>query len=229
MNEGNQQLDRLLKAAARAPQSVIAPASFALEARVMAGWRSARSTEDAVMLISWFRRAVVCACLVMLLSLVWSYNSSPAHTGIEPMTQPSKGKLILYVVSLFLVGAITGSALTYSLMGKRHQHGERPSVGIVEHMRSELKSKLGLTDEQVKKFDPMIDKAGTELHGIQTNTMQRVSQVIDNLHAQMRPELTPEQKTKLEEMEKEFRERRNRYRRSDSPPASSSKTNSVSK
>jgi Na+/phosphate symporter len=145
------------------------------------------------------------------------------------MNQPSKGKLVLYVVSLFLVGAITGSALTYSIVGKRHGRGDHPPRGMTEHMRADLKTKLGLTEEQSKKIDPMIDKAGAELQGIQTNTMQRVSQVIESLHAQMRPELTAEQKTKLEEMEKEFRERRNRFRRSDGPSASPSKTNSVSK
>ncbi|MDB6122609.1 MAG: hypothetical protein JWQ71_1602 [Pedosphaera sp.] len=145
------------------------------------------------------------------------------------MNQPSKGKLVLYVVSLFLVGAITGSALTYSIVGKRRGHGDRPPRGVTEHMRTELKSKLGLTDEQSKKIDPMIDKAGAELQGVQTNTMQRVSQVIESLHAQIRPELTAEQKVKLEEMAKEFRERRNKFRRSDGPSASLPKTNSVSK
>jgi hypothetical protein len=144
------------------------------------------------------------------------------------MNQPSKGKLISYVVSLFLVGAITGSALTYSFVGRHHGRGEHPPRGMQDRMRADLKARLGLTDAQSKKIDPMIEKAGAELQSIQTNTMQRVSQVIESLHAQIRPELTPEQKIKLEEMEKEFRERRNKFRHSDGssgPP----KTNSVSK
>jgi hypothetical protein len=75
MNETNHQLDRLLKAAARAPQGEVAPASFAMETRVMAAWRAGRSGEDVMALISWFRRAVACGCLVMIVSLAWGYNS----------------------------------------------------------------------------------------------------------------------------------------------------------
>jgi hypothetical protein len=90
MNQTKHQLDRLLKAAARAPQGEVAPASFALETRVMAAWRSTGSTGDTMMLISWFRRAVACACLVMLASLAWGYSvsNSPADTassGNEPI------------------------------------------------------------------------------------------------------------------------------------------------
>ncbi|MDB6122608.1 MAG: hypothetical protein JWQ71_1601 [Pedosphaera sp.] len=80
MNETNHQLDRLLKAAARAPQGEVAPASFAMETRVMAAWRVGRSGEDVMALISWFRRAVACGCLVMVVSLAWGYSISSSQT-----------------------------------------------------------------------------------------------------------------------------------------------------
>ncbi|EEF59894.1 hypothetical protein [Pedosphaera parvula] len=145
------------------------------------------------------------------------------------MTIPSKGKLIVYLVMLFVLGAVTGSGITYKLV-KGHPPGRgpgHPPGDFTERMRSDLKTRLNLTADQVDKINPMIDVAGAELRSIQTNTMQRVSQVFDNLHAQMRPLLTDEQKTKLEEMEKEFRERRHRSRSGhpETPPGSAGQTN----
>ena len=42
MNPINEQLDRLLRAAARAPRPAEAPAPFVTEARVLAAWRESR-------------------------------------------------------------------------------------------------------------------------------------------------------------------------------------------
>ena len=126
------------------------------------------------------------------------------------MTIPSKSKLVVYLVLLFVLGGVTGSGITYKLV-KTHAPGRRPGHSppdFTERMRADFQSRLGLSPEQMQKINPMIDQAGVELRSIQTNTMQRVSQVFDNLHAQMRPQLTPEQITRLEEMQKEFREKR---------------------
>lgn len=148
------------------------------------------------------------------------------------MTIPSKGKLVAYLVLLFVLGGVTGSGITYKLV-KGHGSGRGPGhtpPDFTERMRSEFQSRLGLSAEQMEKINPMIDQAGVELRSIQTNTTQRVSQVFDNLHAQMRPLLTPEQTARLEEMQKEFRERRqHRGRRPENSTGSPARTNAPSK
>ena len=81
MNSINQQLSLLLKSAARAPRQPVGEAPFGLESQVLAQWRRPGATGDlAHLLMPLLRRAVFCACLLMLLSIAFSYR---AITGGE--------------------------------------------------------------------------------------------------------------------------------------------------
>jgi len=73
MNECDCQLDKLLRAAARAPNRPAEPPSPALEAAVLARWRGARNEDDPAPLFLLFRRATVFAMLLMALSGAWNY------------------------------------------------------------------------------------------------------------------------------------------------------------
>jgi hypothetical protein len=79
-------LDRLLRAAAQAPKNVATSPSFALETRVLAHWKAGETGDDAAFLAGQFRRAIVCASLVMVLSIAWSWlahlNDSPSKTAL---------------------------------------------------------------------------------------------------------------------------------------------------
>jgi hypothetical protein len=76
-------LQKLLDAAGRAPKETPAPMSFALEARVLAGWRSLEPQED-VTLISFLRKAVALGSVIMILSIgaSWSSEQSASLTAI---------------------------------------------------------------------------------------------------------------------------------------------------
>ena len=77
MNSTNQQLERLLKSAARASRPLPDEIPFATQARVLAHWRRLPSGAGdlAQMLLPLFRRAALCACLLMLLSIAFSYRT----------------------------------------------------------------------------------------------------------------------------------------------------------
>ncbi len=77
MNPINQQLECLLKSAARAARPLPEKAPFALEAKVLARWRGKPEVaeEGVHFLLPMLRQAVLCACLLMLLSLVISYRA----------------------------------------------------------------------------------------------------------------------------------------------------------
>jgi hypothetical protein len=82
MNSGNDPLDRLLKSAARAPRPETGAARFALEARVLAGWRASEPADNGDYLIAWLRRAAICACVLAVASLAWNYSVlAGGHTG----------------------------------------------------------------------------------------------------------------------------------------------------
>jgi len=85
MKTSRDPLDRLLQAAARATRPAEDAASFALEARVLAGWRGSRETDDSTLWVFWLRRAVACACGLILLSATWNVIS-PTRGGGDALT-----------------------------------------------------------------------------------------------------------------------------------------------
>ena len=83
MNPAGDQLNRLLRAASRAPRSETRAAMFALETRVIAGWRASSRAEGGEMLVALCRRAAVFACCLALASLAWNYRELKGQTGDE--------------------------------------------------------------------------------------------------------------------------------------------------
>jgi hypothetical protein len=88
-------LDRLLRSAARTPGSTPESQAFAVEMKVLANWRAGEVAEDGVFLLDLFRRAVVFAGFVMVLSLAcgWLVNISES---------PSKTTLANYALTVQL-------------------------------------------------------------------------------------------------------------------------------
>jgi len=81
MKPADQILQRLLNAAAQAPPPAPGPAPFGLETRLLAQWRAADEADETDLVFAFFRRAVVCACLVLLLSAVWSLTRPTADVA----------------------------------------------------------------------------------------------------------------------------------------------------
>ncbi len=84
-------LKRLFKAAGKAQRETPEAMPFALEARIIAGWRSSALEEDLSGMVNYFRRAVICAVLVMIASAGWSQFSNarevPGATALANLAQ----------------------------------------------------------------------------------------------------------------------------------------------
>ena len=81
-----------------------------------------------------------------------------------------------------------------------------PPAEIGARLRARFQSRLDLTPEQVQKIDPMIDQAMRRVEAIRQETASQVFANVSNLHEQVLLVLTPEQKAKFEELERERRE-----------------------
>jgi len=120
------------------------------------------------------------------------------------MNRAFKWKLIAGFVLVFLAGGMTGvfvsvSCARHFLFGPHHR-------GIlVETMRNRLRVQLHLTDEQLTKITPIIHKTAAHLEEIRTSTGRRVRETIAEAHREMAPNLTPEQRNKLQEIEARHR------------------------
>ncbi len=117
------------------------------------------------------------------------------------MNQALKWKLVAGFVLVFIAGGLTGAFVAASQ--PHHPPADRRIIS--EHMRQRLKSDLGLTDEQVKKISPIIDKTATELETIRSETGRRVHEAFAEAHREIAADLTPEQRQKLQGIEARHR------------------------
>ena len=110
-------------------------------------------------------------------------------------------KLIAAFVLIFLAGAACG------FFGAIHVHQAffarmAAPDSMAQHMKDRMRAELNLTPDQMQKISPMIDRAASQLKTAREQTIQSVHEIFSQTHREMQPLLTPEQRIKLEEMEK---------------------------
>ena len=118
------------------------------------------------------------------------------------MNKSLRWKLILAFVLVFLAGAACG------FFGAVHVHDffARMDAGsMAQHMKQRLRAELKLTPEQMQQISPVIDRAASQLKTKREQTMRDVHEIFEQAHRDMQPFLTPEQRTRLEELEKRHR------------------------
>jgi len=118
------------------------------------------------------------------------------------MNKSLRWKLILAFVLVFLAGAACG------FFGAVHVHDffARMDPGsMAQHMKQRLRGELKLTPEQMQQISPIIDRATSQLKTKREQTMRDVHEISEQAHRDMQPFLTPDQRTKLEELEKRHR------------------------
>jgi Spy/CpxP family protein refolding chaperone len=118
------------------------------------------------------------------------------------MNSISKRKLSCYVLALFLAGAGTGALISWQVC-RRAPVPSLPPAEIGARLRARFQSRLDLTPDQVQKVNPLIDQAMRRVEAIRTETANHVFANASNLHEQVLLVLTPEQKVKFEELERE--------------------------
>jgi len=124
------------------------------------------------------------------------------------MNSALKWKLIAGFLLVFLAGGATGIFVTVAV-GHHFMFGHH--VFAAQAMKNRLQWQLRLTDEQMAKISPIIEKTGTQLEEIRGDTGRRVREAIAQAHRDIAPILTPEQKERLQQMEQ--RQRRWMHRR----------------
>jgi Spy/CpxP family protein refolding chaperone len=102
---------------------------------------------------------------------------------------------------IFIVGVVTGSALTIGL-GSRFMHppGE---AQMKHHLMTRLSERLNLTADQQVKIDPILSDTAAKIQAVHHEDVDRVSQIIKASNDQISALLKPEQQAKLQKMESE--------------------------
>ena len=115
------------------------------------------------------------------------------------MNRALKWKLIVGFALVFLAGGMTGAFITASQA--RHFVFGRYHDATSNRIRNRLRIQLHLTDEQVAKISPIIDKTAARIDSIRTDTGRRVREALNEAYREMAADLTPEQQAKLQKIE----------------------------
>lgn len=138
------------------------------------------------------------------------------------MNSALKWKLIAGFFLVFIAGGAAGVFVTMT-MGHQFMFGPHQHGFVAQTMKNRLRWQLKLTDEQMTKISPIVEKTAAQLEGIRGDTGKRVRDVIVESHREISQYLTPEQQQRLKQME----ERRRRWmqhrgmRRGNAPPSAS--------
>ncbi len=120
------------------------------------------------------------------------------------MTSIGKWKLGAYVLAIFVAGGGSGAFIGWQAC-RRLPITPVPTAEIATRLRARFQSQLALTPEQAQKIGPMIDQAMRQVEAIREETAGKIFANVSNLHEQVLAVLTPEQKVKFEELERERR------------------------
>jgi Spy/CpxP family protein refolding chaperone len=92
------------------------------------------------------------------------------------------------------------------------------SESMAQHMKQRLRAELKLTSQQMQQISPIIDRAASQLKTKREQTMRDVHEIFEQTHRDMQPFLTPEQRTRLEQLEKRHRHLMHRHGLMAPPP-----------
>lgn len=118
------------------------------------------------------------------------------------MNYLTTSKVIAYLAAIFVAGGATGAVIT--LQNTRCQEVQTPSMEkACTRLQDRLVVKLGLSPEQVKKLQPVFDQSAKELRVIHAKAICATDDVIRRAHEQIVPELNPDQRAKLAQLDQE--------------------------
>src|SRR2546430_320965 len=138
------------------------------------------------------------------------------------MNSALKWKLIAGFLLVFIAGGATGVFMTMAI-GHHFIFAQHPPGFAARAMKNRLKWQLRLTDDQMIKISPIIEKTGTQLEQVRGDTGKRVRETIAEAHREISQYLTPEQQERLKQMEtrqRHWMQHRGQWRRNATPSES---------
>lgn len=123
----------------------------------------------------------------------------------------AKGKMLAYAAAIFLAGVAAGGILGANI-ASRSFNAVPSQAQIAQKIRDHLKSRAGLSTDQIRKIDAAIETTAARLEAIHRETMRQVGTIFTEFHAQIAGPagLSAEQKRRLAQIETEHRERLNK-------------------
>lgn len=107
----------------------------------------------------------------------------------------------LLLVGIFIIGVVTGWALTFGLAS--HFMPPPGAHNVKQHWMARLTRDLNLTADQQAKIQPILTDAETKLQALHRESVGRGDQIFKAADDQILPILTDAQKAQLQKMQSE--------------------------
>jgi hypothetical protein len=121
------------------------------------------------------------------------------------MSTLTTNKVLALLAMFFVAGAAAGSVATH--LRTRHQEVSPASVEkVCTRFQDRLKTRLSLSDEQMKKLQPVFDQTAGQLQAARARAIRETDEVICRAHERIALELSSGQKDKLAQMDQERRD-----------------------
>lgn len=122
------------------------------------------------------------------------------------MNSIARWKIILSLAAIFFAGSITGALFTISIAKHEVRRQSDPTQWFQLTMKR-WKTRLHLTPAQEEKLKPIVEATVTELRTLRASDLRQTDEILARAQARIDPELTPEQRARLQKM-RDARKRR---------------------
>jgi len=132
-------------------------------------------------------------------------------------------QVVLATIAIFLAGLVTGGATAFGLMRWSHNHHPQPAMNSfgaragqpqqfgTQLMRN-IENQLDLTDAQRAQIEPIVKRTAGQLGRQRREVQLTTALAIEKMQDEIAGLLTPEQKTKFDELIAKQREKFNEMR-----------------
>jgi uncharacterized membrane protein len=121
------------------------------------------------------------------------------------MNQP--WKVIIVLLGIFVAGGVTGGFVTARVCKNKLANRPVPEEWAPRTLKR-LIEHLGLTTEQQEQIRPIVRRHMEELNRVRNHSMAQTQTVVEGMQREISEQLTPEQRTKYEQLNRELREAR---------------------
>lgn len=116
-------------------------------------------------------------------------------------------QIILVLIGIFAAGGVAGGFVSLRICRDKLTNRPVPEEWAPRHLKR-LHDRLALSPEQEEQIRPIVRRNMEHLNRIRNSSMEETKTVVEGMQREISEKLTPEQRTKFEQMNRELREAR---------------------
>jgi len=116
-------------------------------------------------------------------------------------------QVILVLIGIFIAGGVAGGFATLRVCKDKLVNRPVPEEWAPKHLKK-LNERLALSPAQEELIKPIVRRSMEQINLIRNNSMADTKTLVEGMQREINEHLTPEQRAKFEQMNRELREAR---------------------